>query len=223
MNYAAVSIQFDERTLREFGDALEQYIGVRGDSKGWEYCINRALKDVAYLAASYTHRADYGRLKTLLSDRKTAARILAARFAAAGKRPPKQPTWNQLVTYFIGQTLRSVNFMRAGWLPAARTLDARVRESAGVSRAVAFGRSDPNIPTKNSYPQIGEAIPAFRTVGGFIGEIANQSINPRNRTSGWALAKYGGDGLDQAMVAKTADLLKYVEEASDRQATLAGL
>lgn len=217
------NIVLDERSLTDFGNALEAYCGVRGDTKSWEYCIDRAAKDVAYWAAHYTRRADRAALRELLSDRKVAARILAIRFARAGKRPPKQPTWDALVKYFIAQTIKSVNFMRAGWLPAARTLEASVRESPGISKTLAFGRTDPNIPTKNFYGQIGEAIPAHRTAEGFICEIANQSVNPRNRTSAAALMRYGGAGLDAALATKAADLMRYVEQASESAAESNGL
>lgn len=216
---SAANFQIDPTTVRNFTTALQLYANERANNRSFEYCINRAAKDVCYRAAQYTHRANKEALREILSNKQRAARVLRSRIVRKGKQPPKGAAWTEMLSYFMKHTLKTVNFMRAGWLPAAKKFEAVVRESPGVSRAIAFGRADPNIPTKNAYPEIGEGILASQRIEGIVAEIANRSVNPRNPTSWTAgLGKHGPIGLQRALAFKARDLLHFVDLAHDKRA-----
>ena len=209
----------DQRSIDEFSQALDQYADYRhskaGGSRGYDYALNRSAKDVAAWAAHYTKRADKALLKSILSDPAVASRILAARFTKAGKKRPSGAAWAELVAYFRAHTPKTVAFMASGWLPAFRTLRAYAKESSGVSVSSAFGRSNEVIDTKNSYGQLGEAIPAHDVGEGLAVEIANQSTNPRNTTSYDALIQHGETALDKALLKKAGDMMEYLEREQE--------
>lgn len=222
----------DDRVTENFYQALDRYADERANqtpARSYNYCLNRAAKDVAFRAAQFTHHAAIGDLRSMLGQaaRKGKARatgaagaILAARMARAGKSARKVPAaaFQELVRKFVGRTLSSVNFMRSGWLPAAKQLQSLVRESSGVSVSAAFGRTTEDERgefAKHVYGSIGGVIPA-RAVGSdtLAVEIWNDSVNPRNATSwGKGLGKYGVQGLEAALADKAADLDNYVEAA----------
>jgi hypothetical protein len=213
--------EIDPRSIEQFSQALDRYAQFRHDNheKSYEYALNRSAKDVAAWAAHYTKRADKGKLRTMLADPAVASRILAARFAAAGKKRPSGVAWAKLVTYFRSHTPMTVAFMASGWLPAFRTLRAFAKESSGLSTSASFGRSNEVIPTRFSYGPLGEAIPA-RPVGtnALAVEITNMSENPRNPTSGDALIRFGETALDQALQKKAADMMGWLETVMDLRA-----
>lgn len=235
------NVEMDEKSVRAFGAALDAYANLRSD-KEYEYCVNRTAKDVAAWAAHFTHHANRATLEAQLRrvattrtvtkggrplraprytyDNSAGAAILAARIIKSGRRPPPQPIWNEKVRYFIAQTLRSINFMRSGWLPAFRKLNGLVHQSSGISSVAAFGRTDPNIPTKKPFPIIGDAIEAHPVDrSSLLAEIINRAVNPRNKTS-WTsgLGKYGPIGLQMALEYKTGDMLDYMKQAEAKRA-----
>ena len=213
--------EIDPRSIEEFSRALDEYADYRHseDGKGYSYALNRSAKDVAAWAAHYTKRADKALLKAILSDPAVASRILSARFTKAGKKRPTGEAWATLLAYFRTHTPKTVAFMASGWLPAFRTLRAYAKESSGVSISTAFGRSNEVIDTKNSYGQLGEAIPAHDVGEGLAVEIANQSTNPRNPTSYDALIRFGEPALDAALLKKAGDMMDYIaaEEGKKRR------
>jgi hypothetical protein len=241
-----------------FVKALEAYAGVRataeGGSKTFGYALNRTAKDVAFLAAKHTHRANASQLRTMLgqsqgsvrTSKKTgrqyvvrpkakatndAGAVLASRMALRGKNPRffyTHDAWVEKVRKFVGRTLRSVNFMRSGWLHSARTLARLVKEQSAVSSQEAFGRRSIDERGEfavNAYDQnLGECYPAHSEGNEIVVEIANKSVNPRNATS-WSkgLGLYGAAGLERAMSEKAADMMVYVEDVANQRAKEFGL
>lgn len=222
---SAVNFKIDQGKIAAFQAALNAYADTRRD-KGYHYCVNRTAKDVAYRAASFTHRANKSALKQMLSTYDKASSVLAGRIRKKGGNPRAVPPakWKEMVLYLKNHTVKTVNFMRSGWLPAAKKFESLVRESAGIGKQEAFGRTDPNIPTKNAYGSIGDGTPARDVVNGMFAELTNRSVNPRNRTS-WTggLGKYGVMGLTKAIEFKTRDLLKYITDEHNRRARKEGL
>jgi hypothetical protein len=223
--FTTTDCDIDPRSIEEFTQSLDGYADYRHskDGKGYDYALNRSAKDVAAWAAHYTIRAEKGKLKSLLSDPAVASKILSARFSKAGKRRPSGKEWATLVAYFRSHTPQTSAFMASGWLPAFRTLRAFAKESSGVNQRAAFGRGDEVIPTKHSYGQLGEAIPAHDVGEGLAVEIANQSVNPRNPTSSDSLIKYGETALDKALLTKSADMMLFLERAHDGKVESEGL
>lgn len=211
--------EIDPRSIEEFSRALDEYANYRysEDGKGYPYALNRSAKDVAAWAAHYTKRADKSLLKAILSDPAVAARILSARFTKAGKKRPGGADWKALLAYFRSHTPKTAAFMASGWLPAFRTLRAFAKESSGISVGTAFGRSNEVIDTKNSYGQLGEAIPAHDVGEGLAVEIANQSTNPRNPTSYDALIRFGETALDNALLKKAGDMMDYIATEEEKK------
>jgi hypothetical protein len=229
-----MSVTFDGRDLTELDRALEFYAAATG--KDMEDVCNRTSMNVAYRSAQLTVKADRAKLMTMLGQSAkgkakkggsrfkvttAASAILAKRMRKGGaKTLPPQPTWDLLVAAFIKKTITSIAFIKSGWLPAAKVFERLYRGPRGinVSKSEAFGRTDPDISTVNPYPQIGEGIGA-RAVGGVItAELANQSVNPRNKTSEWALEHFGGSGLDKAIAFVAQDMTDYAQERMDKQA-----
>lgn len=228
------NVELDERTVKDFYEALDAYADVRRDSRDFEYCLNRAAKDVAFRAAQLTHHAAVGDLRSMLGQgakgckskaTTAAAAILAARMTKAGKNPRKMydsATWDEKVRKFVGRTLASVNFMRSGWLPAARELQGLVRESSG-SVEKCFGRTEIDERgefAKHAYPVIGGVLPARPVSSDNVAvELWNESTNPRSSTT-WSkgLGKYGVEGLNAALASKAQDMWEYVAKALDARA-----
>ena len=200
--------------------------------KASAYVVNRTLQNVAGWAAHYTRKADYQKLVAELeltyrtvslrkpfAPRKkpklitTAAAlkntVAAARHAARlrmrypGRPIPPAAEFYAGVARMIAKTLRSIAFMKAGWLPAFRALKVK-QAAAAQSEQSAFG--------SRTRPGYGGSIRAVATTDGATGEIYNTSINPKNKTSWWALSTYGGEGLNLAVSHVTADMEKYMAE-----------
>lgn len=239
------NVVIDESALRNFFRALDDYADYRveKDGKSYHYALNRTAQNVAGWAAHYTHHADYNQLRAMLdqAERKVspktgrpmkvratattaAGRVLAARMIKAGKNPRAydRDKWREKVRLFVGRTLRSINFMRSGWLPAYQELTLRVHQSAEVDRFMAFGRrqvDERGQYGKYAYSDIGGAAAAHAAYSGLMAELWNRAVNPRNGTS-WTqgLGKYGRMGLDRALVFKAHDMYVYIEQEERRRA-----
>jgi len=241
------NIQLDQRDVDDFCKSLDAYADTRQE-KSYHYIINRVGKDVAARAAQFTHHADDAKLRAMFGqparemNPKTgrlrkgkvkhtndAGAILAKRMARAGKnaRSYTSADWHETVRKFVARTLSSINFMRAGWLPAFNTLSLSAKVTSGISRGAAFGRTQIDVRKfpKNSYPEIGGAIPARDMGDGTIAcEIWNAAVNPRSKTS-WSggLGKYGVMGLEKALAFKSDDMAQWVEQEQDKRAQKVGL
>lgn len=250
--YGAINISINEASVRDFFSALDAYVDYRHEEegKGFHYCLNRTAQNVAGWAAHYTHRADVNKLRAMLGQpvisgktasgrprrrvaRATpqASRILAIRMTKRGKNPRRigytHEQWQEIVRKFVGRTIRSVNFMRAGWLPAYRELTRKMHQAAELDRNAAFGRrqiDERGEFAKHKYPTIGGCLPAYEASDGLCVEIFNQAVNPRNRTS-WSegLERYGRTGLERALNYKAGDMLLYLQKEMDRKAKEANL
>lgn len=247
------NVNISQQTVDEFKKALDRYADFRstaeGGNKTYSYCLNRAAKDVAARAAQFTHHADSNELRNLLgmppltvrTNKKTgqksvvrprarytadASRILWIRMNRAKKisrRAYSPEDWHKKVKEFVGRTLRSVNFMRSGWLHSFRELSRRVKESSGISNNEAFGRR--SIDERGEFavheydPKLGEAFPAHIEGEELVVEIANKAVNHRSKTS-WSegLGKHGRQGLEKAMAFKANDMLTWLEDAHDNGA-----
>lgn len=254
----ACNVTLNQQDIDDFNRALEVYAGIRvtdvGGNKTFAYALNRTAKDVAYRAAQFTHKADANALRTMLGQSAVSTRVskktgktyavrgkarptndagavLARRMTKAGKNLRKRFTheeWQEIVRKFVGRTLRSVNFMRAGWLHSARELARRVHEPSGISSSEAFGRR--SIDERGEFavhaydPKLGEVEPSHLEGDVIVVEIANKAVNPRNKTS-WSLGLglHCAKGLERALAFKANDMLKYVEDVADAVAKEQGL
>lgn len=234
----------NRQDVDDFVAAIERYAGVRvseeGGNRTFAYALNRTAKDVAYRAAQFTYHADKAQVRAMLDQApkrgkakhtSAAAAILAARMTRRGKNPRKfygHADWVEKVRKFAGRTIRSINFMRAGWLHSARTLARKVHESSGISGSEAFGRrqiDERGEFAKHAYdPALGFCDVAHDEGDVIVVEIANHAVNPRNKTS-WSLGLglHGAVGLSKALAYKAADMLKYIEDVAEAKAKREGL
>lgn len=215
MSNVPVSYSVDAATLNSLIRGLQQYRRVTRRSD--EYIVNKALRNVAMRSVRYTRQADRQKLARALGaliiphargrQRRYNYRPTVAAYAlfiAECKRlnrpiPPRSML-AAAVTVFIRNKLRSVAFMRSGWVPAINKLSRLTRESASDMRSV--------LGNKKGF---GGSVPA-RTIGPAIaGEIYNASISRVSPTSAWALATYAGPALDMALAEEAADKWEYAE------------
>jgi hypothetical protein len=123
--------------------------------------------------------------------------------------------WAEKVRVFIANTIRSVNFMRSGWLPAAKAFD-KVCAEGKESTLTSFGRSelDERVSNPKSHDyEMGNAITAHWQGDTVVAIARNRAVNPRNKTS-WSLGlgKYGVKGLQDAIAYKAADMVKWLAD-----------
>ena len=219
MSDLVFNIEMDQKSVDDYVEALEEYAEIRGKKRGFERVVNHSMKDLCARAASLTKAADADKLRELYSDEKVASAVLASRIKRAGKQCKPKDEFMLGVAYMVKQAIASCNFIRSGWLPAFLAFQAVDKEGVEGSASSNFGRTDPKIPTKNAYGDIGEATLAHEEAPGvWMAEAANRSVNPRNTTSEGALERFGGAGLEQAIIFKTQDMYDYVEKVKDEDA-----
>ena len=140
---------------------------------------------------------------------RTAGRLL--RTSSSGQNSatpvPVKAQYAAALRAFKKNLLRSVNFMRSGWIPAIKVLKLLVHESSermeGMGGKEGWGGS---VPAHN----VGKAIE---------GEIFNQSIAKMSPTSSQALDQYGTPALNAAIVEKTKDMEIYITRKHDERAS----
>jgi hypothetical protein len=212
----------DQDSVRRLQGALQQYRRVTQRSD--IYIVNKALRNVAMRAVRHTRQADRGQLARKLGasiiplargrsrrynykPTTVAYAMFIGECKRLGRPIPKGPMLAAAVVIFTRNKLRSVAFMRAGWVPSINALSRLTRESAGDVRSLLGGKKG-----------FGGSV-AARAIGSFVaGEIYNASISHKSPTSAWALATYAGPALDIAIGEEAADKWDYAQKQLDKNA-----
>lgn len=223
------NLAIDPASLRALESTMQRY--AREMNRSAEYTVNRTLQNIAGWAAHETIKADRERLAAELGApasstgsggaraiRRPAIQpttVAKARYAANLRRKglpiPPEPMFTQKVRAMVAAILRSVAFMKAGWLPAFRALKARQAELAFSETAAFGGRWEPGY---------GDVSRARETGPGWEGEIANQSVNRMDPGSWPALERYAGSGLDRAVRLKIRDMEDFLDREAEKNARL---
>ena len=230
------NFEIDRRDLAELESAAQRYVAATQHTA--EYTVNKVLQNIAGWSAHYTRKADYDQLRAEMEltyrttykkdpsrqlkvpklDTSAAAlrnTVAAARHAArlrlAGKPIPPAAEFYRGVARMIAKTLRSIAFMKSGWLPAFQAL-RRSQVAAALNESSAFGG--------RQRPGYGGYVRAALTSTGVSGEIFNTSINPHNHTSEAALLTYGGMGMDAAITEVTGKFNQWADEDFDKNAKI---
>lgn len=134
----------------------------------------------------------------VLRDDSLAERILLAHFRDTGEWLAKGRSIMDRARALIGKRVRSISFVRSGWIPAVRKLTGIVRQKpakagGGIAGAKQFGRDK------------GTARPAIWKFGIMHAEIEN-SIPGHAR--GKAVDKVATDGLRVALQESARDMIE---------------
>lgn len=129
-----------------------------------------------------------------------AEMILIARYRKKGGWPKNRREMDKRIRDLVAARLRSVAFIKSGWLPAIRAL------------APVADRSGP-IPLDNAARQYGaakgRAIPAGESADVMVTTIENSALGRPEEKQG--LQVYGARGLQQAFDHEAASMIEYIE------------
>ncbi len=221
----------------DFQNTLKRYLQVNRRT------LPEALNEKAYFitgaAIRNTHKADYERIKTEMGaflkpvigkrgkelKRKVlglqedywaqlATIIIVARLRKAGKKIPPAAELIKMALDLVRARIRSVGFIRSGWLPALRRL-ARFSKYGRIK----FASGD--LP-KMSGVKKGGVSPATAAQGDFAKCVIWNSAGGLPKHKG-ALIKYGQPGLEKAVQEETASMKKYLEGKLRENAHAAGV
>ncbi len=221
----------------DFKNTLRRYLKVNRRT------LPEALNEKAYFIAGgairHTHKADHERIKAELGakmesvigkrgkalKRKTLAIVenywatlavilVIAGLRKAGKPIPSDGELKDRALNLVRSRIRSVGFIRSGWLPALRRL-ARFSKYGRIK----FGFGDlPKKVGKNK----GGVSPATEAQGDLAKVIIWNSAGGEEKHKG-ALMKYGQPGLEAAFREETADMKRYLEKKLRENARASGI
>ncbi len=220
-------IQVDDR---EFTRTLRQYSRI--SRREIPDIVNTKAFFIARRAVIETHKADKSMIKTSLGtilkrkgggrilklakadkrDMSLAEAILRARAYRAGREQPDKTAIGALIENLIAARMRSIAFLKSGWLPAIKALEKLVKSKSGVART---DRSP-----KQYGKAKGSAIPAHE---GFrvSATIINAASADRDRKA--ALDKFGTPALARAFAFETKSMEEYMEEKLKKAAQSVGI
>jgi len=197
----------------EFDAALKDYIAVSRHTAA--EIINRKAFFIARKALWFTVKSDPGEIRSRLNrsitvERTTAsgrtelstgpfgAILINSRLGKKGEPGLSGPAMREALVRLIAARVRSVAFLKAGWLPAIRILDRIVNDKEGAA---------PFPPEANrmawSPKQIGDAVPAKPGDLPFA-TIVNAAIAEHDKKG--ALQIYGSRALDTAFYDEAASM-----------------
>lgn len=180
-----------KHTKRTVAEALNQHAYYIARQALW----HTKKADRATIQSQLTARPQYAEADTL------AEAILIARYRARGGWPASGADFERAIQKLIAARLRSVAFLKSGWIPAIRILESFAASKSGAaprdSEAKVYGQEK-----GAAYPAVeGEQMTA---------RIVNSALAAGD-DGGKALAKYGGAGLDTAFYAETGRIKEYIE------------
>lgn len=142
-----------------------------------------------------------------------AEAILRARiYLKGGTQPTKQEMQGELLK-FLSARMRSIAFLKSGWLPAIRKLESAIREKSGLER---MGYRD----ARQVGAAKGDAIPA--RPGFRVRVIITNSASARRDARG-ALLKYGGPALQRAVDYEAKSMLEEIARREAEEAKRLGI
>lgn len=104
--------------------------------------------------------------KRLFKDDSLAARIILKRYNETGQWPVKGNTMEERVREFVNRRIKTIAYVRSGWIPAIQKLDKLVKQKPRGSSKGLEG-------AKNYKTPKGTARPAKFTLGKIFAEVEN--------------------------------------------------
>ncbi len=188
-----------------FESVLKEY--VKASSRTVAEAINAKAYFIARAAVHYTHKASAKDIRDQLSRPGRESTLpLAAMIVRRRRRSKREPELSASELEAAGRRLisvrvRSVAFLKSGWLPAIRTLAPFVK-SKGQAK-----------PLESTVRQVGaekgSATPAFEGHTA-IAKLVNSAIAKHDKKD--SLSKYGGRGLQLAFEDETSSMIEYLEQ-----------
>jgi hypothetical protein len=200
-----VKLAVDKQSLRDLDRALVRYAKKR--QKDVPDVANRAAMNVAFRAAQFTPKASKTDIKNGFNPYALVRWIYKTR-GPIKNGPSTITSKSDLETAaakLVAIRMASIAFIRAGWLPAAKTLQAIVKRGKGDITASRLRRGRVGFGYGKS------AIGLVRP----FALVVNQSVNPTNATSGAALEAYGGPAAAKAIRYVANDMLRFIREPFD--------
>lgn len=186
-----ISISIDPVSLASFRAALGEYMQVC--KRDVVEIVNRRALNLAFRAAQFTPTADRNAVAQLVGVRNPYA-LAVWNLKRAGKKIPKRHQMEKVVSRLISARVRTVGFIRGGWVKAGRRVAELVRIRA------------PRIGSLRG-PGKGDAVVA--DILNLTAEIINRSVS-KSPTSVAALRRYGGQGLNAALAFEARDMREYI-------------
>ena len=199
------------------------------------YVINRAGRNVAFRALEHTPRADKAQIESslqqvhahqirgvntptgklgrrlkkprpILFPTNLAVTLLVARLKKKGKPIPSRMTLSYQALAMVAARLRSVSFLKSGWLEGIRLFsEAAEMGKGGVKEVKAYGQ-------KKGHAIV--AVPA-NEVSALLDNSAYGKGRPvvgKSRNAQASLLQYAGPALQQAITETAADMKAYAEK-----------
>jgi hypothetical protein len=171
--------------------------------------LNQHAYYIARKALWHTHKADRATIESQLTAQPRYAQgldtlaeaILMARYNAQGGWPTSGAEFESAARKLIAARVRSIAFLKSGWIPAIRILETFVTSKSGAAPidrdAKVYGAEK-----GSAYPAVdGEQM---------VARIVNEAV-AKGDEGGKALLKWGGEGLDTAFYDEIQRMLDYIE------------
>jgi hypothetical protein len=246
-----VTFRINAESKRKFEEALKQYAYATG--KNFSDVANKKLYYVARRSVWYTQAADYQRIAREMGQNYTAAKgkragsykmvkhstyantdkgaplaaILVNFYRAKlGKKGLYGEAMKKAVQKMVGLRLRSIGFLKAGWIAARDNMKRKARIATAPEGTVAGGSRRAGVA------RLGDAIAAKPERNKAYAAIWNQASygNKKNPHRGGepyqhdkAQMKYSFAALKRAFAEETADTLQQVEKAMRGTARAMGI
>ena len=199
---AAVSIEIDKSSLRQFQNAIQTYhLATRKDIPE---VVNRAALNLAFRSAQFTQIADRQAIKSMKGVRNPYA-LVNWNYTQQNKPHPKRKQMDAAVRKFFNSRSAAAGFFRRGWVEAGRKIQEATGLRPGV-RVTGIGR-------RKGW---GRATPAREALRSFA-LITNYAAS-KTKGSGEALVKFGGEGLKKAVNFVANDMLTYAQKKLAKRA-----
>jgi len=217
-----VKFSISKASQRDFDRTLKSYLAVN------QRTLPEALNEKGYFIAGgairHTHKADADKIRSELGAAMTsvigkrgkalkrkklsfvgsysmtlAVAVVVAKLRKAGKVIPKASELAEMGLNLIRTRLRSVAFIRSGWLPALRRL----------ARFSKYGKLKFEMPRQYGKAK-GGVSPATASQGDFAKCVIWNSAGGESKHRE-AILKYGAPGLEAAVMEETASMKEYLQ------------
>ena len=203
---------------REFKRTLEKYAAV--SKRSIPEIVNTKAFFVARRAVVETEKADSSKVRRFFNKgtQEIVGKIINARRGKAGKKGLYGDAMAEAQMMMKAARLRSIAFIKSGWLPAIKTLEKFVKYKRGAARneeGSATGRAA--IVGKPK----GRAKPAFG--GGWAARAIITNLADARHDTREALIQKGAPALQKAIQFETNSMKEYILNKMRQDAKEAGV
>lgn len=229
-----VRFSISKASQRDFDRTLKDYLSV--NRRTLPEALNEKGYFIAGRAIQNTHKADANQVRASLGaemksvvgksgktlkrkklgftdkySNSVAVEIVIASLRKAGKAIPSAEKLAELGLALIRRRLKSITFIRSGWLPSLRRL-ARFSKYGRLkfSDAKQYGKPKGGVSPANAAQGDYAKVSIWNSAGG---EAKHKQ----------ALLKYGAPGLEAAVIQETADMRGYIERKLRKNAQTVGI